>query len=36
VEIAPGSVVDRVMTFDEYSESTQAEKIREAMILKAA
>ena len=36
IEIAPGGVIDRLMTFDEYIESTEVAKIREAMIQKAA
>jgi ATPase subunit of ABC transporter with duplicated ATPase domains len=36
IELAPGGVIDRLMTFDEYIESTEVEKTREAMILKAA
>ena len=36
IEIAPGGVIDRLMTFDEYIESTEVAKIREAMIRKAA
>ncbi|MFZ1984844.1 MAG: ABC transporter ATP-binding protein, partial [Desulfatitalea sp.] len=36
VELTPGGVIDRLMTFDEYIESTEVEKTREAMILKAA
>ncbi|MBI5896806.1 MAG: ATP-binding cassette domain-containing protein [Desulfobacterales bacterium] len=36
IELAPGGVIDRLMTFDEYIESAEVEKTREAMILKAA
>lgn len=36
IEITPGGVIDRLMTFDEYIESTEVAKTREAMILKAA
>ncbi|WP_299977651.1 ABC-F family ATP-binding cassette domain-containing protein [Desulfobacula sp.] len=36
IEITPGGVIDRLMTFDEYIESTEVAKIREAMIRKAA
>jgi ATPase subunit of ABC transporter with duplicated ATPase domains len=36
IELAPGGVIDRLMTFDAYIESTEVEKTREAMILKAA
>ncbi|MCD4676564.1 MAG: ATP-binding cassette domain-containing protein [Desulfobacula sp.] len=31
IEIIPGGVIDKLMTFDEYIESTKAAKIREAM-----
>jgi ATPase subunit of ABC transporter with duplicated ATPase domains len=36
IEITPGGVIDRLMTFDEYIESTEVEETREAMIQKAA
>ncbi|MBU1054004.1 MAG: ATP-binding cassette domain-containing protein [Proteobacteria bacterium] len=36
IEITPGGIIDRLMTFDEYIESTEVAKTREAMILKAA
>ena len=36
IEITPGGVIDRLMTFDEYIESTEVSVIREAMIRKAA
>ncbi|MBU4054155.1 MAG: ATP-binding cassette domain-containing protein, partial [Proteobacteria bacterium] len=36
IEITPGGVIDRLMTFDEYLESTEIEETREAMIRKAA
>jgi len=32
IEIAPGGVIDRLMTFDEYIESTEVEETRDAMI----
>jgi ATPase subunit of ABC transporter with duplicated ATPase domains len=36
IEITPGGVIDRLMTFDEYLESPEVEETREAMIRKAA
>ncbi|MFH2046136.1 MAG: ATP-binding cassette domain-containing protein [Pseudomonadota bacterium] len=36
IEITPGGIIDRLMTFDEYIESTEVAQTREAMILKAA
>ncbi len=36
IEITPGGVIDRLMAFDEYIESTEVAKTREAMIKKAA
>ncbi len=36
IEITPGGVIDRLMTFDEYIESSEVEETREAMIRKAA
>ncbi|MCK5542915.1 MAG: ATP-binding cassette domain-containing protein [Desulfobacterales bacterium] len=36
IEITPNGVIDRLMTFDEYIESTEVAKIREAMKKKAA
>jgi ATPase subunit of ABC transporter with duplicated ATPase domains len=36
IEIIPGGVIDRLMTFDEYIESTEVAKTRETMIRKAA
>ncbi|MFC1883809.1 ABC-F family ATP-binding cassette domain-containing protein [Thermodesulfobacteriota bacterium] len=36
IEITPEGVIDRLMTFDEYIESTEVEETREAMIRKAA
>jgi ATPase subunit of ABC transporter with duplicated ATPase domains len=36
IEITPGGVIDRLMTFDEYIESTEVAKTREEMIQKAA
>ena len=36
IEITPGGVIDRLMTFDAYIESTEVEETREAMIQKAA
>jgi ATPase subunit of ABC transporter with duplicated ATPase domains len=36
IEITPGGVIDRLMTFEEYIESTEVEETREAMIRKAA
>jgi ATPase subunit of ABC transporter with duplicated ATPase domains len=36
IEIIPGGVIDRLMTFDEYIESTEVEETRDAMIQKAA
>ncbi|MCP3940185.1 MAG: ATP-binding cassette domain-containing protein [Desulfobacteraceae bacterium] len=36
IEITPGGVIDRLMTFDEYIESTEVATTREAMIRKAA
>ena len=36
IEITPGGVIDRLMTFDEYIESTEVSETREAMIRKAA
>jgi ATPase subunit of ABC transporter with duplicated ATPase domains len=36
IEITPSGVIDRLMTFDEYIESTEVAKIREALIQKAA
>lgn len=36
IELTPGGVIDRLMTFDEYLESPEVEKTREAMLLKAA
>ncbi|MCP4719207.1 MAG: ABC-F family ATP-binding cassette domain-containing protein, partial [Desulfobacteraceae bacterium] len=36
IEITPTGVIDRLMTFDEYIESTEVAETREAMIKKAA
>lgn len=36
IEITPGGVIDRLMAFDEYIESTEVAETREAMIKKAA
>ena len=36
IEINPGGVIDRLMTFDEYIESTEVAETREAMIAEAA
>lgn len=36
IELTPGGVIDRLMTFDEYLESPEVEKAREALLLKAA
>ncbi|MCD4718233.1 MAG: ATP-binding cassette domain-containing protein, partial [Desulfobacula sp.] len=36
IEIIPGGVIDRFMTFDEYIKSTEVAKIRKIMIQKAA
>jgi len=36
IEIVPGGVIDRYMTFDEYIESTKVAQTREGMIRKAA
>jgi ATPase subunit of ABC transporter with duplicated ATPase domains len=36
IEITPGGVIDRLMTFDEYLESTEVADAREAMVRKAA
>ncbi len=36
IELTPGGVIDRLMTFDEYLESAEVEKTREALMLKAA
>jgi len=36
IEITPGGVIDRLMTFDEYIESTEVAQTREAFIRKAA
>ncbi len=36
IEITPGGVIDRLMTFDEYIESTEVSVIREAMVREAA
>jgi ATPase subunit of ABC transporter with duplicated ATPase domains len=36
IEIIPGGVIDRLMSFEEYIESREVAKIREAMIQKAA
>lgn len=36
VEITPNGIIDRLMTFDEYIENTEIEKIREEMKKKAA
>ena len=36
IEIAPGGLIDRRMTFDEYIENAEVWKTREAMIAKAA
>ncbi|MFH0726707.1 MAG: ATP-binding cassette domain-containing protein [Pseudomonadota bacterium] len=36
IELAPGGVIDRLMTFDEYIESEEVAKYRDAMIRKAA
>ncbi len=36
IEITPGGIIDRLMAFDAYLESTEVEKIREIMIQKAA
>ena len=36
IEIIPGGVIDRLMTFDEYIESTEVAETRKAMIQKAA
>jgi len=36
IEITPDGVIDQLMTFDEYIESTKAVETREAMLRKAA
>jgi len=36
IEITPGGVIDQLMTFDEYIESTNVVETREAMLRKAA
>ncbi len=36
IEITPGGVIDQLMTFDEYIESTKVVETREAMLRKAA
>jgi ATPase subunit of ABC transporter with duplicated ATPase domains len=36
IEITPGGIIDRLMTFDEYIESAEVSKTRESMIRKAA
>ena len=36
IEIIPGGIIDRYMTFDEYIESTKVAQTREDMIRKAA
>jgi ATPase subunit of ABC transporter with duplicated ATPase domains len=36
IEITPGGVIDRLMTFDEYIESTEVAQTRDAMTQKAA
>jgi ATPase subunit of ABC transporter with duplicated ATPase domains len=36
IEITPGGVIDRFMTFEEYLKSTEVAKIRESMMQKAA
>jgi len=36
IEITPGGVIDRLMTFDEYIESKEVAETREALIRKAA
>jgi len=36
IEITPGGVIDRLMTFDEYIESTEVAQTREALIRNAA
>jgi hypothetical protein len=36
IEIIPGGIIDRRMTFDEYIESTKVAQTREGMIRKAA
>ena len=36
IEITPGGVIDRLMTFDEYIKSTEVAQTREALIHKAA
>ncbi len=36
IEITPGGIIDRLMTFEEYLESTEVEKTRETLIQKAA
>lgn len=36
IEIVPGGVIDRFMTFDEYIESTEVAETRKAMLQKAA
>jgi ATPase subunit of ABC transporter with duplicated ATPase domains len=36
IEIIPGGVIDRLMTFDEYIKSTEVAKTRKAMIKKSA
>ena len=36
IEITPGGVIDRLMSFDEYIESTEVAKTRESLIQKAA
>jgi len=36
IEITPGGIIDRIMTFDDYIGSTEVAQTREAMICKAA
>jgi ATPase subunit of ABC transporter with duplicated ATPase domains len=36
IEITPGGVIDRLMTFDDYIESVEVAKTRDALIRKAA
>ncbi len=36
IEITPGGIIDRLMTFDEYIDSTEVAKTRDAMAQKAA
>ncbi|MEA1967868.1 MAG: ATP-binding cassette domain-containing protein [Thermodesulfobacteriota bacterium] len=36
IEIIPGGIIDRLMTFEDYIKSTEVEKIRETMMQKAA